>query len=207
MIGISYLLFTHNEVPQYINALFSKLIKLINPAEDEIILVDDNSDNQDTLEALKTYNGYATFYRHSLDGDFAAHKNFGKSKCTKPYICQLDADEIPHDALIQTLKETLLLNPTVDLFRVPRVNIVVGLTPEHTSKWGWRVNEKGWVNFPDYQDRIFKNIPEIHWENKVHERITGNSSHAELPAVEEYALLHVKDIIRQQKQNEFYSTL
>ena len=34
---------------------------------------------------------------------------------------------------------------------------------------GWNVNDKGWVNWPDYQWRIWKNKPKIKWKNKVHE--------------------------------------
>lgn len=216
MIGISYLVFTHNEGSEYLNALFGKLMKFTTQ-EDEIIVVDDNSDDPATLEVLKNvYNmdgdagrpgRVCTFYKHPLNNNFAEHKNFGKSKCTKPYIFQIDGDETFHDNLVLTLKEVLLLNPTVDLFRVPRINIVQSLTPEHISRWGWHVNDKGYVNFPDYQDRIFKNVHWINWENKVHEKITGHTSHSELPAVEDYCLLHIKSILRQEAQNSFYNTI
>lgn len=211
MIGISFLVFTHNEGKNYLEALFGKLLKFIKK-DDEIIVVDDNSTDQSTLDILKDIHNadqhkQVSFFKHSLDNNFADHKNFGKSKCTKPYIFQIDGDECFHDNLVLTLEEVLLLNSTVDLFRVPRINIVTGLTPEHVSKWGWNVNDKGMVNFPDYQDRIFKNVPEIKWENKVHERITGHGSHSELPPVEDYCLLHVKSILRQEAQNQFYNTL
>lgn len=215
MIGISFLVFTHNEGKEYLNGLFGKLLKFVQE-EDEIIVVDDNSTDQSTLDILKDiYNadgdaGRARkilWFKHDLNNNFAEHKNFGKSKCTKPYIFQIDGDETFHDNLILTLKEVLLLNPTVDLLRVPRINIVQGITPEHISKWGWQVNDRGWVNFPDMQDRIFKNIPEIKWERSVHEMITGHSSHSDLPPVEDYCLLHVKSILRQCSQNEFYNTI
>jgi hypothetical protein len=98
-------------------------------------------------------------------------------------------------------------NPDIDLFFVPRVNVVTGLTDEDVQRWGWQVNEYGWVMFPDHQTRLFRNTPDIRWQNKVHERITGYKTSAPFPDEEEWAIYHVKDISRQRAQNEFYSTL
>ena len=67
------------------------------------------------------------------------------------------------------------------MFSVPRINTVEGLTEQHIRQWGWEVNDKGWVNYPDYQDRIFKNKPEIYWVNKVHEKIVGAMLIAKMP--------------------------
>ena len=69
------------------------------------------------------------------------------------------------------------------------------------------MNDKGWVNFPDYQWRIWKNNKKINWINKVHERLDGFNEYTTLPPSEEYCLFHPKDIKRQEKQNQFYSTL
>ena len=66
----------------------------------------------------------------------------------------------------------------------------------------------GWVNWPDYQWRIWKNTPEIKWVNKVHERLDGFKTYAQLPAdTEAMALYHPKTIDRQIKQNAYYDTL
>jgi hypothetical protein len=89
--------------------------------------------------------------------------------------------------------------------KVPRVNTVKGLTQEHIQKWGWNVNEKGWVNWPDYQWRILKNIPEIKWVNKVHEKLDGFKTYAPLPEIGELALRHPKTIERQEKQNNIFT--
>ncbi len=88
---------------------------------------------------------------------------------------------------------------------------------------GWQdvvdwLNNKGYVvkllskegdriNFPDYQWRIYKNIPTIKWINKVHERLNGFKIYSTLPPLDEFCLLHPKTIERQEKQNEFYNTL
>ena len=90
---------------------------------------------------------------------------------------------------------------------VPRVNTVKGLTEAHINKWSWRVDKRGWVNWPDYQLRIWKNKKEIYWTNKVHETLFGYETYAPLPKAEQYALYHPKDIERQEKANDYYDTL
>ena len=143
----------------------------------------------------------------ALNKDFAQFKNNLNSQCSGDYIFQIDADEIPHEYLIQNLHTLLELNPDVDLYRVPRINTVEGLTPEHIQKWGWNVNDKNWVNWPDFQTRIYRNSPDIKWKNKVHEVIEGHKQFSFIPMEEEWALYHPKNIERQEKQNSYYDTL
>ena len=90
---------------------------------------------------------------------------------------------------------------------VPRVNTVDGLTQDHIQQWGWSVNESGWVNWPDYQWRIYKNSKDIKWVNKVHEKLHGFKTWSLIPEMEKLALYHHKTIKRQEKQNNFYNTL
>jgi hypothetical protein len=114
---------------------------------------------------------------------------------------------MPDRMLMKYLPEILESND-VDAIWIPRINIVNGITPEHISKWGWNVNEDGWVNWPnDPQLRVYKNKPEIKWERKVHERLTGYKTISRLPDEKEFALWHVKEIDRQEKQNKFYSEI
>ncbi len=142
-----------------------------------------------------------------LKGHFSNFKNNLKEHCTGDWIFQIDADELPHEFLIINLKELLKLNPTTEMFLVPRVNTVEGLTQEHINKWRWHLNEKKWVNWPDYQTRIIQNSPKIKWQNKVHEQIVGASTKGALPEEESWCLYHPKDIKRQETQNNFYNTL
>ena len=191
----------------YIRPLLDRLQKHLQP-EDEIVVVDDFSTDESTVEILEEYRGRVNLYFNALDNDFASHKNFAKSKCTKDYIFFIDADENVHDNLLLTLKEILYNNPKTDMFLVPRVNVVTGLTREHIEKWGWQVNDKQYVNYPDYQTRIIINNPNIKWEGKVHERLVGHDTHAALPSEgSDYCLLHIKEIKRQEAQNEFYEKI
>lgn len=169
--------------------------------EDEIVIQLD-MDNA-TKEVRTVANKYTM---HPLNGDFATFKNHLSKFCTKDYIFQIDADEYPHINLIDNLPDLLLHNNTIDVFLVPRINTVEGITKEHIQKWGWKY-ENGRVNFPDYQWRIWKNGKGIHWINKVHERLNGFNEYAALPQMDDYCLYHPKDIERQEKQNKFYEIL
>lgn len=207
MVSISYCITVHNEGYMYLEPLFRKILKYLQP-EDEIVVVDDESTEEGTLQVLDTYKDKINYYKKKFSGDFSEHKNFAKSKCSKEYIFFIDADENIHDSLMTTIKEILYNNPPIELYNVPRINVVSGITEDHMNKWGWTSNDKGWIMFPDYQTRIIKNIPDIKWEGKVHERLTGSKAHSFLPSeTEDYCLLHVKDIKRQEAQNNFYTEI
>ena len=144
----------------------------------------------------------------NLDNDFASFKNLGYhlfDDCD--WIFNIDADELPSSILIQNIKQIIDLNPETELIYVPRINTVEGLTQDHINKWRWQVNEEGWVNWPDYQGRIYKRSPMIEWKGKVHERIEGMKKYSHLPAKEEFAFHHPKTIERQERQNKFYETI
>jgi hypothetical protein len=142
-----------------------------------------------------------------LNGDFGAQKNYLTSLCSGDYIFQIDADELPTVWMMHNLADILEANPELEVYLVPRINTVEGLTEEHIKKWNWNVNERGWINFPDYQWRIYKNDSKIQWVNKVHERLIGFSTYSLLPEETPFCLYHAKEISRQESQNEFYDTL
>ena len=169
--------------------------------EDEIAIQLDSNATEEIRQIAKDY------VQFPLNKDFASFKNNLSKNCTKDYIFQIDADEYPHIHLITNLGDILEYNKTIDVFLVPRINTVSGLTEQHIQKWGWRVDDKGWVNFPDYQWRIWKNNGKIKWINKVHERLDGFSEYSLLPQSEEYCLFHPKDITRQERQNALYETI
>ena len=209
MAAISFALAAHNEHVE-LEELLDLLNEYIRP-EDEIILQLDSTATPEVMKVAEKYNVGARYEYHRiiypLNGDFASFKNNLKKHCTRPWIFQLDADELLHPEFLQALPQILDDNPTVELFCLPRINTVEGLTEEHIRRWGWRVSEKGWVNFPDYQTRIIQNSPKIQWANRVHEVITGHRTHAVLPPEEVYCILHDKHIARQEAQNNFYVNL
>ena len=174
--------------------------------EDEIVILLDDETYTAQVEEISMK--YADVIKHrSLDKDFASQKNALIESCSGDYIFNVDADEIPHKNLINNLHILLEGNSHVDVFYVPRVNTVEGITQSHINKWGWRINEKGWINFPDPQMRIMKNISSIRWKNKVHEVLSGQKTFVHLPHEEEWSIYHHKDIKRQEKQNDFYNKI
>jgi len=189
------------------------LLKLENHKrdEDEIVVVYDSANGKENVnQYLRAKTVNKSFFRwHTFEfkNDFSELKNYLTKQCTGNYIFQIDADEFPHEYLISILPTILESNPETEVYLTPRVNTVEGLTEQHIQKWGWRVNEKGWVNYPDYQWRIWKNKPEIKWINKVHERLDGFKTYVTLPSQEEFSLYHPKTIEKQEKQNKYYDEI
>lgn len=213
---ISYAVTVCNEFIE-IQRLITFLLEYKRPQDEIVVQMDLNIDDLKNCPAIKReVFGYIMKHNEQgncrviccpLNNDFAAFKNHLTTQCEGDYIFQIDADEIPNENLIQVLPEVLAENGEIDVFLVPRVNTVEGLTPEHIAKWGWKVNDTGWVNWPDYQWRIWKNKPEIVWINKVHERLDGFKTYTAMPDVEYFALNHHKTIEKQEKQNSYYDTL
>ena len=205
---ISYAITVCNELEE-ITKLLNFLQTNIRNEDEIVIQYDESSVTDGVMDYLKLMNSMHENHKvigFPLNKDFATFKNNLKSHCSKDYIFQIDADEIPHEFLVEYVGQVLDENP-VDIVFVPRVNTVKGLTQPHIDKWKWNVNEKGWVNFPDYQTRIYKNTPDVTWMNKVHETITGYNTFSNFPAEEQWSLYHHKQINKQEKQNEFYETI
>ena len=204
---ISYAITVCNELTE-IQELISFLLKH-KELQDEIVVTFDATNG---LEAVRDYLKYTStlgkFDWHSwpFDGDFSDLKNYTKKMCSGDYIFHIDADEIPHEILMEQLHTILEMNE-VDLVWIPRVNTVEGITQEHIDKWGWKVSSKGWVNYPDYQARVYRNTDSIHWTRKVHEYIVGTKEYSHLPPHEELSLYHHKTIDKQEQQNRLYSDI
>jgi len=178
--------------------------------EDQIIVLYDISKGHEGIEQFlraKSVNCDIAWVPGEFDGHFANWKNKLTDMCSGDWIFQIDADEMPHMDLIEWLPEIILSNPDNEVIRVPRVNTVHGLTEEYVRQWGWRVNDKNWVNWPDFQWRIYKNNTKIKWVNKVHEVLEGYNTWSNLHEDERFALYHPKDIEKQVKQNNYYNTL
>lgn len=209
MSTISFAITAHNEHVE-LERLLNQLATIVK-SEDEIIVQLDTTATPETKQVAESYNigkvkcEYHRIYS-SLNGDFASFKNNLKNHCTRNWIFFIDADEYLSKGLIKNIHEILNINEgLVDVIAVPRINTVEGLTRDHIDKWRWYVDDNGWVNYPDYQTRICANKKDINWINKVHERLSGWKTIANLP--EGYELLHPKTIDRQEHQNNFYNTL
>ena len=204
---LSYGITVHNEHEE-LNQLLELLIHNTDQ-EDEIVIVDDFS-NQETQDVIGSWvqqysdKKVIRVFQRKLDKDFASQKNFVIEQCTGDYIFHIDADEYPNVILLQQLKQILEINE-VDLLWIPRVNTVEGMTEDDIQKWGWKISEQGWVNYPDYQSRVFRRTDSIRWERPLHELIKGAKTYSHLPPHEELSLYHPKTIEKQTQQNMFYN--
>ena len=205
---LSYAITACNEVEETIR-LVSQLLNYKGENSEIVVLLDTPKSPTELLEylELQAEANYITLIESEFTNDFAQWKNFLNSHCKGEWIFQLDADEYLTPDLIVNMEALLDSNTDKDMIVVPRINTVEGLTQSHIQKWGWRVNEKGWVNFPDVQTRIYKNSEKIGWSGKVHERIVGFESYTNFPADEIYCIKHPKTIERQERQNNYYDTL
>jgi glycosyltransferase involved in cell wall biosynthesis len=201
---ISYAILTHNE-GEYIANLLPYLIRN-KRVEDEIVVVDDYSDDHLTKQTLEKYSDSIILKYRTFDGDHT-QKNYLNSVCTGDYILQLDADESVSVEFIEYLHELIQANNEVDLFVMPRINTVENLTKEWIEKWGWRINHLGWVNYPDWQMRLYKNCSYIKWEGLLHSRIIGARNIAYFPEEELYSIIHHKKLDRQIEQNNLYTKI
>jgi hypothetical protein len=205
---ISYAITVCNELIE-IHHLISHLLKH-KRKQDEIVVVYDSINGSREVEEFlrfRSVNDEFKWYPYAFDNNFADLKNYLTALCNRDYIFQIDADEIPHETLMENLPEILSSND-IEVILVPRVNTVDGLTDEHIQKWGWRVNQEGWVNWPDYQWRIYKkDYPKIKWDGKVHEKIIGYSTYTWLPEDISLSLQHHKTIQKQEKQNNLYNAI
>jgi hypothetical protein len=205
---LSYAITACNEHEEIIR-LVTQLLNYKGENSEVVVLLDTPKSPIEMVEYLELQANAdkITLIESEFDNDFAHWKNFLNSNCKGEWIFQLDSDEYLDPNLIVNLEDILENNIDKDLIVVPRINTVEGLTEEHIQKWGWRVDEKGWVNFPDVQTRIYKNKETIGWAGKVHERIGGFESYTAFPSDEMYCIKHPKTIQRQEKQNNYYETL
>lgn len=200
---ISYGITVHNEHEE-LEKLLSTLLVGIDDEDEVVICVDGNHEGVKEVIKLYSIDSRVIHYNRKLDGNFADHKNSVIEKSSGDYIFHIDADEYPHEILLQQLKKILEIND-VDLVWIPRVNTIDGMKEEHIRRWGWRVTENRWVNYPDYQARVFRNHKDIKWTRPLHEHIVGCKTYSHLPPHEELSLYHPKTIEKQEQQNLFYN--
>jgi hypothetical protein len=205
---ISFAITVCNELEE-IKRLVPFIIKHKRIEDEIVILFDQKNGDEEVFEFLLPYNvepNVQSWRGLVFNNNFSDWKNRLNDYCTGDYIFQLDADEMISEYMVKNTSEIVSLNPDVELFFLPRINTVDGITEEHIEKWKWQVNESGWINFPDYQGRIYKKG--LRWEGKVHERIVGTKNYSLLPYNEEsYCIIHHKNIIKQEKQNNLYKNI
>lgn len=205
--NISYGITVCNEIEE-IKVLLPFLLNTIDEEDEVVVLFDNKNGTEEVLKYLKSFSqglNYTLITSYGFDGNFAKWKNTLNHFSRGQWIFQLDADEIISEFLIKNIKDILTNNDHIDIFYLSRINIVEGITDEHIRKWGWRKDENNWINFPDKQGRLFK--AGLYWAGIVHEQIVGWHQYGMLPDDSTFCIYHLKDIARQEKQNDLYSRI
>lgn len=208
--SISYTISVYNELSELARLL--EIVKSNKTKEDEIIIVHTYRDESEKVspnfkDIQKLSSAFANIYKtFHFENHFALMKNYLNSLATKEYIINFDADEFASSDTINLWIKIISENNN-DLFLVPRVNTVIGYTLEDIEKYKWIINNNGWINWPDYQPRIFKNNGKIKWTGDVHEQLIGYEQMAALPQDPRLAIIHHKEIIKQRKQNQLYENI
>lgn len=202
---ISFAITVCNELEE-IKRLVPFILKHKRIQDEIVVLYDHKNGDEEVINFLLPYNikpNVQSWRGLDFDNNFADWKNKLSDYCEGDYIFQLDADEMISEYMVKNVSEIVSLNPEVELFLLPRINTVEGITEEHIKTWNWRLDELGRVNYPDYQGRLYKKG--LLWEGKVHERIVGVKHYSLLPSDEElYCIEHHKNIKKQEKQNNLY---
>lgn len=201
----SYAITVCNESKEFYE-LMCFLNKVVDFKKHElVVLLDTGKVTQEVYDVIDKFPPHKLFSRR-FDGDFSTHRNFLIDRCNGDYIFMIDADEVPQQKLVENLENIININQCDVLF-VPKMNICPGWTKEWIRTMGFSINENGWINWPDYQGRIFKNNKQIKFENKCPERICGFRDPTYVHAKPTYGLWHIKSVWRQTGQKVFYEQL
>jgi hypothetical protein len=181
-------------------------LKRVKDDEDEInILLDASKVTEDVRKVLSKYDGLVVSER-TFCGNFSEHRNYHASQCTGDYIFVIDADEMPRETLIKNIKQ-MITDTSAELLYIPRINICPGYTQKWLDKHSFKVNEVGWINWPDYQGRVYKNNGIVKWNKGLHETIEGSTNTKGLEAAPDMSLWHIKSVEKQEYQDIFYRSL
>jgi hypothetical protein len=186
-------------------SLLNFLLK-VKDSEDNIQVVVDSLHKTDKVQrVLYHFKESISVYERPFD-NFHENSEFHTSKATGDYIFGIDADEMPQEALIKGLKKAIK-ETDADVIWIPRINIHPGMTSEFIKNMGFNVNENGWLNWPDFQGRIWKNTPEIYWTDELHTKLTGYKKPIGVGAVPQLALWHIKSMEKQESRWEDFKDL
>ena len=141
----------------------AKCLSSVKKYMDEIVVIDTGSTDK-TKEIAKNFG--ARIYDFVWVNDFSAARNFAKTKATKQWILQLDADEYMDEGSIKLLIHSLR-NIKDDGIVLPIHNL----------------NDEGKVGIIHQNIRVFKNIGSLFYEGRIHEHLKHKHRDMTLKAV------------------------
>lgn len=192
---ISYAITVCNESRE-LYSLIAFLLKVKDEVDEINVLVDSAHVSTQVRNVVNFFNEKIVVNYRDFDGNFSEHRNHHNSLCTGDYIFMIDADEMPQETLIKKIKEVIETSKAHTV-AVPRINLQPGFTQEWLDKCNFTINELGWINWPDYSIRVFKNDLSIHYTNSLHEVIKSSGPGVAIQAQPSMALWHIKSVEKQ----------
>ena len=147
---------------------------------DDFVITDGGSTDK-TISIIEEYN--ANLIHRKWDDNFEIQKNTSLDAANHEWRIWIDADEtyepIFWNQLCWYIRDAN--NRGVDCINVPRINTVEGITQEFADQQAWNLSYFNWVNYPDYQQRIFKS--HCRFAGRTHERIINVKKDAAIVGV------------------------
>ena len=179
-------------------SLLTLLTRIIDD-EDEINVVADSNNVTDKVDrVLEHFKDRINVFKRPFD-QFHVNAQFHIEKATGEYIFGLDADEMPQESLIKSVKK-IIEDTKAEIIVVPRINIHPDITEEDVKAFGFVVNDVGFINWPDYQSKIYKKCDHIHWTDELHTKLTGSDKRIAIQAVPSLAIWHIKSMDKQKSR-------
>lgn len=179
-------------------SLLGLLIRVIDD-EDEINVVADSNNITDKVErVLEHFKDRINVFKRPFDV-FHENAQFHIEKATGDYIFGVDADEMPQESLIKNIKK-IIEETKAEIIAIPRVNIHPDITEKDAEDFGFTINENGFINWPDYQMRIYKKCDYIYWTKELHTKLTGSDKGIAIKPMVPMALWHIKSMDKQKSR-------
>ena len=186
----SIAMITYNDVD-----CIEETLKNVTPYIKNDFVVVDGGSTDGTLEILKSHKDI-TLLEKKWQDNFEIQKNFALDATTQEWRLLIDADE-QYEHLFWNQLPWHIVQAEVNASNcvsVPRINIVDGLTKEMVEENGWILSHFNWINYPDYQQRLYKRS--CKYVGQTHELIVGDKNPTGIMGQH---IIHRKTLARQER--------
>ena len=179
-------------------SLLNFLIKVMDKHDNIHVVVDSLHKTDKVDKVIEHFKDKISVFERPFD-TFYKNCCYHGEVATGDYTFLIDADEMPQEKLIADLKN-IITETEAEIFFIPRINIQPGITQSYIDHYKFNINEAGWINWPDYQGRLYKNCEYITWTDELHTKLTGSEKVHGIVAKPELALWHIKSIEKQESR-------
>lgn len=179
----------------------ARCLKSLKPVVDEIIITDTGSTDH-SRDIAKLFG--ARLFEFPWNGDFSAARNVSLEHATANWILVMDADEVLSELDHVRFRQLVSTSPPEGVaYDIVTRNYVFTINQEK-----WRPNDglypeeagAGWI--PSNKVRLFPNLPDIRFENPVHEMVDLSIAAREIPILQTDIPVHHYGSLNKEKQKK-----